>query len=69
MSNDKFVPFEKMGKKAKKEYLKRGRKLFEKIQTTVPHKSKKDYNRKKEHEKLKLMEQDEQDLLPKSYFY
>lgn len=48
-----------MGKKAKKEYLKRGRKLFEKIQTTVPHKSKKDYNRKKEHEKLKSMEQDE----------
>lgn len=52
--SDKFIPYEKMSKKKQNEYNKRQRKDFGDTKPiSVVFKSKKDYNRQQEKEKIR----------------
>lgn len=52
---EKFVPFEKMSKRQQAEHRRQYRIMFGHQNCPIPHKSAKDYNRKKSKENVKKL--------------
>ena len=55
---EKIVLLEKMSKRQRKEHLRKNRVMFGHQQCTVPHKSAKDKNRRREKEELAALKRD-----------